>query len=368
MPAHVPAQFLQGTRAPIPASVTAQFNRLRAKSAALVARTQGQPFVPKIFPVNPGEDLVALRSAAQANARKFNPPPTPDPPALFKRPAPTGPPADFGLVRSKLGKGVVDAALSGQPAPVITTVALVPIPKKIPRSDTRVMAPPPTPRVKAPLVVKPRVAPPRLAPAATVVAVVPSAAAAQPIVSIPVIREQQAMIATPPNEQRGIVHKRIGKGIKSAFDFVSERVTGGGPCRPGQISVAGQCLGGSMAFPRTRTTNVEITGTASGSNFGVGPQLLGPGTVVAGGPLVPGAVAPVQVAIPRSFCPPSFVVGIDGMCYHRKLIPNQFRRWPKPTKPLLTGGDVNILRKASSLEKRIKTLSKKYLPRPCPKR
>jgi len=344
MPAHVPAQFLQGTGIFTPPAVTAQMNRQRALNeararevrAAAAARLVGAP-----TPRTDVEDLVALRSAAQARARRFNPPPTPDPVALFIRPPPVGPPADFGVVRSRLGRDPVDAALSGQPTPVVTTIDPVPIPKAIPRSDTRVSA------------------------------------AAVVITATPVFKTSVAPMR-PPNDERAFVHKRIGGALKGAF---TSAITGGNPlvgagrgfisagtslaaCPSGQVMQSGRCVQrGGMALP----ARFPGTGTTRGENLGVQPSGGGGAFVATGGSFGITAVAPFVESIQRRSCPPMHVLGMDGLCYHKKILPNKFRAWPKPTAPLLTGGQVNILRKAASLEKRIKVAAKRYLAPP-PKR
>jgi len=56
-------------------------------------------------------------------------------------------------------------------------------------------------------------------------------------------------------------------------------------------------------------------------------------------------------------CGPGWVLGMDSLCYPKKMIPNKFRKWPRGTKPFLTGGEVRTLRRAKSLEKRFKRLS-----------
>jgi len=199
----------------------------------------------------------------------------------------------------------------------------------------------------------------------------------------PILKAAPMTIA-PPNEKRGIIHKRIGGGIKKLgqtlfgggdpFAPFFEPVPQSGACGRGQVSIAGRCIGlPSIPKPSLPIGTQSPTGSTRGENLGVfpfAPPQAAPvarGGVSVGGPLVPGAVTPLVEAVPRSFCPTGYVIGMDGMCYHKKLIPNKFRRWPKPTAPLLTGGDVNILRKAQSLEKRIKSAAKRYLAPP-PKR
>lgn len=61
-------------------------------------------------------------------------------------------------------------------------------------------------------------------------------------------------------------------------------------------------------------------------------------------------VTPVAVQSVKRACPSGMVLGKDGVCYDHLARTN--RAHNPGTKPLLTGGDMNALRKAKALEKR----------------
>jgi len=49
-------------------------------------------------------------------------------------------------------------------------------------------------------------------------------------------------------------------------------------------------------------------------------------------------------------CIRGMVLGTDDLCYNKPLA-NTKRKWPKPTPPFLSGGDVRCLRRASTLKR-----------------
>jgi len=63
-----------------------------------------------------------------------------------------------------------------------------------------------------------------------------------------------------------------------------------------------------------------------------------------------------------SVCPGGTVLGKDGVCYDKKQLRNTERMHPKERKPLLTGGDLNAISRASRaagrLERQTKRLQK----------
>jgi len=75
------------------------------------------------------------------------------------------------------------------------------------------------------------------------------------------------------------------------------------------------------------------------------------------------ALQPAQVTQTRLMCPAGTVLGKDNLCYNRGQIPKSARKWNPGTKPLMTGGDMNVMRRAKTLEKRIRKLSTKWAPR-----
>lgn len=59
---------------------------------------------------------------------------------------------------------------------------------------------------------------------------------------------------------------------------------------------------------------------------------------------------PVRVQTTKLGCPPGMVLGKDNVCYDH--LARTHRKWNPGHKPLLTGGDMNAIRKTKSLEKR----------------
>jgi len=70
------------------------------------------------------------------------------------------------------------------------------------------------------------------------------------------------------------------------------------------------------------------------------------------------AMMPFQVGTinggPILRCPSGAVLGKDNLCYMKGSIPNQHRKWPRGTRPLLTGGEMKTLRKIRTLENKVK--------------
>ncbi len=68
---------------------------------------------------------------------------------------------------------------------------------------------------------------------------------------------------------------------------------------------------------------------------------------------------PIVEARSVSTCLPGMVLGNDDICYNRGQVPNRSRMWPKGRKPLLTGGEMNAITKASRAARRVKATTKK---------
>jgi len=86
-------------------------------------------------------------------------------------------------------------------------------------------------------------------------------------------------------------------------------------------------------------------------------QPSGPDTGVVIGGL--GAVAPFVDQTTRRVCPRNAVLGFDGLCHDKRTIRNSDRMYPRPRRPLLTGGDLNCIAKASRAARRIETQTKR---------
>jgi len=69
---------------------------------------------------------------------------------------------------------------------------------------------------------------------------------------------------------------------------------------------------------------------------------------------------PEQIPSMRRECGPGYVLGRNGLCYDKRILPNKMRQWPKGPRPLLTGGEMNTLRRARGLEKRVTKAAKMF--------
>jgi len=116
------------------------------------------------------------------------------------------------------------------------------------------------------------------------------------------------------------------------------------PCGSGMVrDASGQCVGGTAA-----------TGAVAGG--GGGGVVIGDpfGSAVMG--RFGAALQPFVFPTTRLRCPRGAVLGIDDLCYNRRDLRKSERKWPPGTKPVLTGGQVNTLRKAQRIQERMKKL------------
>ena len=57
-------------------------------------------------------------------------------------------------------------------------------------------------------------------------------------------------------------------------------------------------------------------------------------------------------------CPRGTVLGVDNLCYNRRDLKNSERKWPRGTRPLLTGGDMRAIRIASRAANKLQAKQK----------
>lgn len=100
-----------------------------------------------------------------------------------------------------------------------------------------------------------------------------------------------------------------------------------------------------------------------GGNTGTGTDVYGDAVLGRYG----AAIQPFVEARPVRRCPPGAKLGNDGLCYNK--LANGQRMWPRGSRPLLTGGEMKVLRKAKTLEKRVqkawRAAGSPGKPRPC---
>ena len=146
----------------------------------------------------------------------------------------------------------------------------------------------------------------------------------------------------------GLIGGRRGTGTGSkpgeAPSTQGSGLTGGGTCPTGTIrGPLGTCI--------------DLVPGGSTSGHGVLVPQVPAGA--AGGFGFLGAVAPGVHAQPRFTCPTGFVLGIDNMCYHKKVLPRQFRKWKPAPRPVLSAADAKTIRRADTLRKKVKRVAKR---------
>lgn len=75
-------------------------------------------------------------------------------------------------------------------------------------------------------------------------------------------------------------------------------------------------------------------------------------------------ITPMAVQSQRMWCPAGYKLGKDNVCY--ECLPKSQRKWNPGTKPMLTGGDLNAIRRAKRLQKRVKSMAKLFPSSPRP--
>lgn len=106
------------------------------------------------------------------------------------------------------------------------------------------------------------------------------------------------------------------------------------PCPDGTFSILGRCV------------DLQPGGATQGA-----------GMVVSGGEPVLGrygvAMVPQAMERVRRRCPRGMVLGMDNLCYNKRDLRKDERKWIPPRKPLLTGGDLNAISTALSAAKKL---------------
>lgn len=161
----------------------------------------------------------------------------------------------------------------------------------------------------------------------------------------------------------------IDRGVGIVEDFIRSRLIPGssggngsaqvpgasnlvatGTCPDGSLKVAGKCL------------DLQPGGSVSG-----GGMVLNYGEAVMG--RYGAALVPAMTSTTVHRCPRGAVLGNDGLCYNKRDLRRSDRMWVPGRKPLLTGGDLNAISKASRAAAKMKTQSKRLqklglLPKP----
>jgi hypothetical protein len=120
-------------------------------------------------------------------------------------------------------------------------------------------------------------------------------------------------------------------------------LTGGNPCPTGFEWNGAECVqtgfrGGLERF-------------LPGGETGMGMDVYGEAVMGAFGKP---AIVPATSSQPTRHCPPGTVLGKDNLCYAKGSISNQNRKWPRAPRPVLSSADMKTIRKAKSLQNRVK--------------
>ena len=140
--------------------------------------------------------------------------------------------------------------------------------------------------------------------------------------------------------------------------YLSPNQSPGTSCPPGHVERNGGCV------PTTPTADPMQSdlGQYPGEDWQTVMSPLGVPAVV---PFDVGDIRRADGSVgPILRCPAKHVLGPQSLCYLKGSIPNTWRKWPKGPKPLLSAMDGKILRHARSVEKRLRRVSSKYVPRP----
>jgi len=130
-------------------------------------------------------------------------------------------------------------------------------------------------------------------------------------------------------------------------------------------NVLGVGPGSQSTVPRT-CSDLQVWDPATQRCLDLTPDVTTPAEDPAG---LPGAsmhlsrphqdTVPVRKVVERRKCNKWSVLGKDGWCHPKGTIANKMRAWPKPRRPLMTGGDLNCITKAARVATRLKATSKR---------
>jgi len=146
------------------------------------------------------------------------------------------------------------------------------------------------------------------------------------------------------------------KGADVATDWLVNKLKPTTPLVP-----TSSCPDGQVGIPPACFDLVPGGDTSGGGMY------IGYGEAVMGryGAAIQPAVMPIQV----KKCPRGAVLGNDGLCYNSRDLRKSDRMWVPGRKPLLTGGDLNAIARASRAANKMKTQQKRLqklglLPKP----
>ena len=149
-------------------------------------------------------------------------------------------------------------------------------------------------------------------------------------------------------EARGIWSDLLDLGVDVLRDELIGGDGGGVPGGGGGAVPFGECDDGFE-----RDSNGVCVARAGGIIGGIRRFLPGGATGLMG------AGEPLGISRTVRRCGRGAVLARDGMCYDKRSLTNKQRWWPKPRRPLLTGGDLNAINRASRAATRLTNATKR---------
>lgn len=117
-----------------------------------------------------------------------------------------------------------------------------------------------------------------------------------------------------------------------------------GPCPTGYTWNGTQCVASGISGAVQRFL--------PGGQTGTGMDVYGSAGIDEFGHMY---IEPYVYSQPMRRCPPGTVLGKNNRCYDK--IANKDRMWPRGPRPLMTGGEMKVLRRAEMLKKKVKRLA-----------
>lgn len=134
--------------------------------------------------------------------------------------------------------------------------------------------------------------------------------------------------------------------------------TAGAGCPVGFKLVNGRCVVSGITGTLQRLIPMGQTGVLPATTDEFGEAVMGGFGVPA---LVPAQVGTISrrdgSVSPILRCPRGAVLGVDGLCYTKGVIPRKFRKWPPGPKPPISAADWKASRTFASVQKRIKKVA-----------
>ena len=153
-----------------------------------------------------------------------------------------------------------------------------------------------------------------------------------------------------------------GMGIPGRVDFYP--IPSGTNIVPG-TNVSAQtipCIPPFFRNTRTGKCELDLVPGAGGGGTGADRDDERNGAVRNGRSMQPGfrgGYSPAIDMVKTRDCEKGDILADDGLCYDKRLVPNNRREWPRPRRPLLTGGDMNAITKAAAAGKRLNNAEKR---------